>query len=152
MWWSCGQCECVAAGLWLLVPCHSSGRCFMACSGAVPLASTVACSPGAMELHLKMIVRRDWRKERYYVVLHPLTFLQNSEMTLPAIQLTLCNVWPTLFPHMTWVCRTGVILLSLMYRGHFTIKSTDDSRILWQSNYCIFILWHHEQKWVGHHP
>lgn len=27
----------VAAGLWLLMPCHSSGRCFMACRGTVPL-------------------------------------------------------------------------------------------------------------------
>lgn len=45
----------------------------MACSGTVPLASTVASSPGAVESHLKMIVRRDRRKEHYYVVLRPLT-------------------------------------------------------------------------------
>lgn len=30
----------------------------MACSGRVPLASTVASSPEAVELHLKKIVRR----------------------------------------------------------------------------------------------
>lgn len=74
LWWNCVQSELVAAGLWLLLPCHSSGRCFMACSGTVPLASTVASSPEPAELHRKTIVRRDWRREHYYVVLHPLTF------------------------------------------------------------------------------
>lgn len=36
-----GQCRghsgVMAAGLELLMPCHSSGRCFTACSGTVPL-------------------------------------------------------------------------------------------------------------------
>lgn len=61
-------------GLWLLKPCHSSGRCYMACIRKVPLASTVASSPGAAESHLKMIVKGYWRRERYHVVQHPSNF------------------------------------------------------------------------------
>lgn len=86
LWWDCGEYEPVPVGLWLLTPCHSSGRCFMACNRKVPLAFTAASSPGAVKVHLQMTVRRYWRREHYHVVLRPFDFLKNSEIRFPVIQ------------------------------------------------------------------
>lgn len=65
--WSRG----VAAGLWLLMPCHSSGRCFMACSGTVPLHLQWLPVQGQRRCILRWLLEETERKEHYYVVLHP---------------------------------------------------------------------------------
>lgn len=57
-------------------------------------ASTVAVSPGAVELHLKMIVRL---KERTLLCsAAPFNFLQKSGMTLPVILPTPCVMFDKL--------------------------------------------------------
>lgn len=76
-------------------------------------ASTVASSPGAMELHLKMIAKRGWRKKHYYVVLHPLTF-NNSKMRLSVTQLRLCVMSDQLFYFLS-VQDRGSLLLNLFW-------------------------------------
>lgn len=86
----------VAAGLWLLMPCHSSGRCFMACKGNVFLASTVASSPRPVELHPETVVGRYRWKEHCYVVLQPLTFTTVWDGAP-------CHLGSCLNVHMIWV-------------------------------------------------
>lgn len=144
---SVGVCSAAAVsvsvwlfGLWLLMPCHSSGRRYMACIRKVPLASTVASSPGAAELHLKMIVKWYWRREHYHVVRRPSNFVTQfwDETQSHSANLTPTTSWSSCDLNV-WDGGPSVlaVLITLLH------KVFDNSRVL-KGNHCIF--WHRDDN------